>query len=43
MKATDSIEEFLKQIDIIIRDTKKYVRAYELGNEPNNYGRNNFV
>ncbi len=38
MRATDTIEEFLKQVDIIVRDTKEYASAYELGNEPNNYG-----
>lgn len=38
MKAADSQEEFLKQVEAYVRDTEGLVDVFELGNEPGNFG-----
>ena len=37
MTPEETIPEFLKKIDAVVRDSRKYVRIYELGNEPHNF------
>lgn len=37
MTPEESIEEFLKRVDAVVRGSRKWVRVYELGNEPHNF------
>ena len=37
MTPEESIEEFLKRVDVVVRGSRKWVHVYELGNEPHNF------
>lgn len=38
MRATESIPDFLKRVRATVEQSRDYVKVYELGNEPNNFG-----
>jgi hypothetical protein len=38
MSADQSLADFLKTVEAVVRDTKELGVVYELGNEPNNFG-----
>lgn len=37
--ANDTVDNYLKKVDAMVRDTREYVKVYELGNEPFGQGR----
>lgn len=39
MRATESIPDFLKRVRAVVGQSRDYVSVYELGNEPNNFGK----
>jgi len=38
MRATESIPDFLSRVRAVVEQSRDYVKVYELGNEPNNFG-----
>lgn len=38
LRANQTVEQHLNKVEVLVRDTRDYVKIYEVGNEPHNFG-----